>query len=73
MKTRIEIKEQARDLIRKNQVWKAIGIPYFLLSFILFSTILFMPENYYLPVSIAGLIVGIYELAVQIYLYRIEL
>ena len=71
MKTRIEIKEQARDLIRKNQVWKAIGIPYFLLSIILVSTILFMPENYYLPVSIAGLIVGIYELAVQIYLYRV--
>ena len=27
MLSRIEIKEQARALIKRNQVWKAIGIP----------------------------------------------
>ena len=52
MKTRIEIKEQARALIKRNQIWKAIGLPNLILSLIVFVTILLMPEHYHLPVYI---------------------
>lgn len=37
MKTRIEIKEQARALIKRNQIWKAIGLPNLILSIIIDS------------------------------------
>ena len=71
MKTRIEIKKQARALIKRNQIWKAIGLPNLILSLIVFVTILLMPEHYHLPVYIFAFIAAFYELAAQIYLYNI--
>ena len=71
MKTRIEIKEQARALIKRNQIWKAIGLPNLILSLIVFVTILLMPEHYHLPVYIFAFIAAFYELAAQIYLYKV--
>ena len=71
MKTRIEIKEQAKALIKRNQIWKAIGIPNLILSLIIFVTILLMPEHYILPVYIFAFIAAFYELAAQIYLYKV--
>ena len=71
MKTRIEIKEQARALIRTNQIWKAIGLPNLILSLIVFVTILLMPKHYHLPVYIFAFIAAFYELAAQIYLYKV--
>lgn len=71
MKTRIEIKEQAKALIKRNQIWKAVGIPNLILSLIVFVTILLMPEHYHLPVYIFAFIAAFYELAAQIYLYKV--
>ena len=71
MMSRIEIKEQARALIKRNQVWKAIGIPYLILSIIVFLTVFLMPENYHFPVYSFGFIMAFYELAAQIYLYKV--
>lgn len=72
MKTRIEIKEQAKALIKRNQIWKAVGIPNLILSLIVFVTILLMPEHYHLPVYIFAFIAAFYELAAQIYLYKVD-
>ena len=71
MESRIEIKEQARALIKRNQIWKAIGLPNLILSLIVFVTILLMPEHYHLPVYIFAFIAAFYELAAQIYLYKV--
>ena len=71
MMSRIEIKEQARALIKRNQVWKAIGIPYLILSVIVFLTVFLMPENYHFPVYSFGFIMAFYALAAQIYLYKV--
>ena len=71
MMSRIEIKEQARALIKRNQVWKAIGIPYLILSVIVFLIVLLMPENYHFPVYSFGFIMAFYALAAQIYLYKV--
>lgn len=71
MKTRIEIKEQAKALIRTNQIWKAIGFPYALLSFIALITVLFIPDNYHWPLYSISFAMAFYGLAVEIYLYKV--
>lgn len=71
MKTRIEIKEQARALIKTNQIWKAIGLPYAILSFIALITVLSNPDNYHWPLYSISFAVSIYGLATQIYLYKV--
>jgi integral membrane protein len=70
MKTRLEIKNQAKALIKTNNLWLAIGFPILILPLALLLYFL-TSQDILALIFLPAIGVGIYELGVQIYLYQV--
>lgn len=68
MKSRTIIKLEAKDLINKNSLWLALGLPHAILGIIAGGSVL---TNKFALLGFASVIAMIYTIASELYLYQV--